>query len=133
MPTTRELHLRAMEFMDEALYIIKPSVRAEDLQLENFRVENLFRRALKFESSAADSVSTRFELEPTRSVLHRGVASLALRVGDVEIANRYIAAAFQGNPPFPVRQELDEIQNQVLMREALTKRSRKSSTVRTGT
>ena len=71
MPTTRELHLRAMEFMDEALYVIKPSPRAEDLQLENFRVESLFRRALELEISAADSVSNRFELEPTRSVLHR--------------------------------------------------------------
>jgi hypothetical protein len=128
MPTTRELHLRAMEFMDEALYVTKASLRAEDLQLENFRVERLFRRALEFEASAADSVSNRFELEPTRSILHRGVASLALRVGEVETAKRYIAAAFQGDPPFEIRQELDEIHNQVLMREALTKRSRKPST-----
>ena len=95
--------------MDEALYVTKPSLRAEDLQLENFRVERLFRRALEFEASAADSVSNRFELEPTRSILHRGVASLALRVGEVETAKRHIAAAFQGNPLFEVRQELDEI------------------------
>jgi Zn-dependent peptidase ImmA (M78 family) len=122
-----------MEFMDEALYVTKPSARAEDLQLENFRVETFFRRALELETSAADSVSNRFELEPTRSVLHRGVASLALRVGDVETAKRYIAAAFEGNPPSAIRQELDEIHNQVMMREALTKRSRKSSAIRTGT
>ena len=133
MPTTRELHLRAMEFMDEALYVIRPSPRAEDLQLENFRVESLFRRALELEISAADSVSNRFELEPTRSVLHRGVASLALRIGDVETAKRYIAAASQGNPPFEIQQELDEIHNQVVMREALTKRSKKSSAIRAGT
>jgi len=122
-----------MEFMDEALYVTKPSLRSEDLQMENFRVENLFRRALKFETSAADSLSNRFELEPSRSVLHRGAASLALRVGDVETAKRYIAAAFQGSPPIEIRRELDEIRNQVLMREALTKRSRKPSTIRTAT
>jgi hypothetical protein len=122
-----------MEFMDEALYVTKPSLRPEDLQLENFRVENLFRQALEFETSAADSVSNRFELEPTRSVLHRGVASLALRVGDVETAKRYIASAFLGNPPIEIRRELDEIRNQVLMRESLTKRSRKPSTIRTAT
>jgi hypothetical protein len=122
-----------MEFMDEALYGAEPSAQPENLQLENFRVERLFRRALEFEASAAASVSDRFKLEPTRSILHRGVASLALRVGEIETAKRYIAAAFQGNPPLDIRQELDEIHNQVLMREALTKRSRKSSTIRVGT
>ena len=125
MPTTRELHLRAMEFMDEALYLVKPALRVEELQLENFRVERLFREALKFEASAADSVSNLFELEPTRSVLHRGAASLALRVGDVVTARRYIAAALQGNPPSEIRQELDEIRSQLLMREALTRGSKK--------
>jgi hypothetical protein len=133
MPTTRELHLRAMKFLDEALYVTKPSLRAEDLHLENFRVERLFRRALEFEIFAADSVSKRFELEPTRSVLHRGVASLALRVGDVETAKRYIAAAFQGSPPREIRRELDEVSHQVLLKEALTKRSRKPSAIRTAT
>jgi hypothetical protein len=133
MPTTRELHLRAMEFMDEALYVVKPALRVDELQLENFRIEGLFRRALELEGSAADSVSDRLELEPTRSVLHRGAASLALRVGEVEIAKRYIAAALEGRPPSEIRQELNEIYNQVLLREALTKKSRKPSTIRTAT
>jgi len=122
-----------MEFMDEALYVTNPAHRVEDLQLENFRVESLFRRALKFETSAADSVSKRLELEPTRSVLHRGAASLALRIGEVEIAKQYIATALQGNPPLEIRRGLDEIHSQVLMREALTRRSRKPSTFRTVT
>ena len=122
MPTTRELHLRAMEFMDEAVYLVKPALRLDKLQLENFRVERLFRAALKSEASAADSVSDRFELEPTRSVLHRGAASLALRVGEIEIAKRYIAAALQGNAPSEIREELNEIHRQVLLREALTRR-----------
>jgi hypothetical protein len=133
MPTTRELHLRAMELMDEALYGVEPARRPEDLHLENFRVEKLLRRALDLETSAADSLSKRFELEPTRSVLYRGAASLALRVGDVEIAKRLIGSALQGSPPPQVRHELDELHNQVLMREALTKRSRKASEFKTAT
>ena len=64
MPTTRELHRQAMELLDEALYVAKSELR----------VENLFKRALQFEASAADSVANRLEVEPTRSVLHRGVA-----------------------------------------------------------
>ena len=119
--------------MDEALYVTKSSLRAEELQLENFRVESLFRRALEFEASAADSVSNRLELEPTRSVLHRGAASLALRVGEVEIAKRYIDVALQGHPPSEIRQELNEIRSRVVMREALTKRSRNASALRTAT
>lgn len=120
MPTTRELHRQAMELLDEALYVAESEPG----------VENLFRRALHFEASAADSVSDRLELEPTRSVLHRGAASLALRIGDVEIAKRYIATALQGRPPTEIRHELDEIYSQALMREALTKKSRKPSRVR---
>jgi hypothetical protein len=120
-----------MEFMDEALYLVKPALRLDELQLENFRVERLFRAALKSEASAADSVSERFQLEPTRSVLHRGAASLALRVGEIEIAKRYIASALKGRPPLEIRQELGEIYNHVLLREALTKKSRKPSKIRT--
>ena len=110
MPTTRELHLRAMELMDEAL------ISAETTP----RIENLLKQALGFEASAADSVANRLDLEPTRSVLHRGAASLALRVGDVQTAKRYINVGLQGQPPSEIRQELDEILGQVLMREALT-------------
>src|SRR5438270_116934 len=105
-----------MELMDEALYVIKPAAQPEELPRENFLVEIRFRQALKFEISAADSVSNRFELEPTRSVLHRGVASLALRIGEIAIAKRYIAAALHGNPPSEIRQELNEIHRQVLLR-----------------
>jgi hypothetical protein len=133
MPTTRELHLRAMEFMDEALYIIKPASQPEELPRENFLVEIRFRQALKFEMSAADSVSNRFELEPTRSILHRGAASLALRLGEIEIAKRYIATALEGRSPSEIRQELNEIHKQVLLREALTRRAGKPSTFRTAT
>lgn len=131
MSTTRELHLRAMEVLDEALCVAKPAHRIEDLELENSRVERLFRRALKLEAAAADSVLNLVELEPTRSVLHRAVASLALRVGDVDVAKRYIARALEGHPPSEIRLELDVIQTQVLMREALTRESRKPSRIGT--
>src|SRR5437588_684614 len=120
MPTTRELHRQAMELLDEALYVAESEVR----------VEGLFRRALQIEASAADSVATRFNLEPTRSVLHRGAASLALRLGEVDTAKRHIAAALEGRPPTEIRQELSEIHSQVLIREALTKKSKSSSGVR---
>src|SRR5437762_100523 len=79
MPTTRELHQRAMELMDEALYVIKPAARLEELSRENFLVEMRFRQALKFETYAAASVSNRFELEPLDSA--RGMIERNLRRG----------------------------------------------------
>ena len=120
MPTTRELHRRAMQLLDEALYVAESEIR----------VENLFRRALKYEAAAADSVANRPNLEPTRSVLHQGAASLALRLGDVDTAKRYIAAALEGRPPTEIRQELDEIHSKVLMREALTRKTKRPSSNR---
>lgn len=116
--------------MDEARYVPRPTDRPQDLHLENSRVETLFKRALKFEMSAADTLSNRLELEPTRAVLHRGAASIALRLGEIETAKRYIAAALQGSPPPEIRRELDEINRQVSMREALTKRPGIRSTFR---
>jgi hypothetical protein len=50
----------------------------------------LLEEALEHESAAADSVSTEHALEPTRSILHRSAASIALRIGNVGKAKRYV-------------------------------------------
>ena len=122
-----------MEFLDEALYVVKPTILVDELQRENSRVERLLRRALELETSAAGSVSDRFELEPTRSVLHRGAASLALRVGELATARRHISAALQGNPPADIRRELDDIGSQILIRASLIKTSGNPFRLRTPT
>jgi hypothetical protein len=89
--TTRELHRKAMELFDS----------------------KSLRRAMELECQAADSVADRFDLEPTRSVLHRSAATLAWNVGEIQIAKIYVAAGLAGKPPAEIRDELLELRDKL--------------------
>jgi hypothetical protein len=67
------------------------------------------REALQKESEAASLVSARLDLEPTRSVLHRSAASLALECGEIRRAEQLISSALSGNPPEEVAEELRDL------------------------
>lgn len=69
--------------------------------------------ALGLEASVADSVAGEYLLEPTRSVLHRSAATIALQIGNLETARRYLETALAGNPPLEILRELRELDNQV--------------------
>lgn len=99
-----------MELLDEALM----SART------NLRITGLLTRALGFEKAAADSVATRVDLEPTRSVLHRSAANLALRVGDHATAIQYVETGLKGDPPTEIKLELETVREQALVLQALT-------------
>ncbi len=60
---------------------------------------SLLEQAFAQEKKAAALVAAKVEFEPTRSVLHRSAASLALECGRVRDAEQLIAAALSGNPP----------------------------------
>jgi hypothetical protein len=66
--------------------------------------------ALALETAAAQGVPA--ELEPTRSVLFRSAASIALDAGLPADARRLITAALRGNPPAAIKQELLELLDQ---------------------
>jgi hypothetical protein len=74
--------------------------------------------ALKFESAAADSVAGNSSLEPTRSVLHRSTASIALQMFDTSTARRYVNAGLNGNPPEEIREELQILSEQITILDA---------------
>ncbi len=65
--------------------------------------------AFKFEKSAAESVRDQEDFEPTRSVLFRSAASLALESGNTGEAIRLAKSGLAGNPPDIVKEELKEI------------------------
>lgn len=46
---------------------------------------------------------------PTRSILHRSAASLAVECGEVATAERLIAIALSGNPPQEIAEELKDL------------------------
>lgn len=108
--TTRELHERAMELFEAAVV----ARRAED----EARMTTLLTEALHFESAAADSVADDYALEPTRSVLHRSAASIALQTFDTQTARRYVEAGLKGKPPGEIKRELQTLSEQITILEA---------------
>jgi hypothetical protein len=110
MTTTRELHDQAMEMFESALL-----ARQEENET---LVLSFLTEALKFESAAADSVANDYSLEPTRSVLHRSAASIALQMFDTNTARRYVNLGLDGEPPEEIRNELQTLSEQIAILEA---------------
>jgi hypothetical protein len=101
MKHSQDLHHKAMRLADEA----EAARRQGNVQVAQERL----RQAFDHERQAADLVSRDFSLEPTRSVLHRSAASLALECGALRDAERLIAAALSGEPPPEIAEELRDL------------------------
>jgi hypothetical protein len=66
-------------------------------------------RALAKAVAAADGIAPHLESEPTRSILHRSAASLAVEMGEFAMAERLIAVALAGSPPPAIGEELKDL------------------------
>ncbi|MDF2434139.1 MAG: hypothetical protein JWP44_3770 [Mucilaginibacter sp.] len=104
MRNIRDLHRQAMELVRKA----NEALAGGDNPLHLVYLE----QALVFEKEAAYELLNDFEAEPTRSVLFRSAASLAVQNKDVATALELVSAAFKGEPPAEIRGELNEIVNQ---------------------
>lgn len=98
-------HHAAMQLVDKALLAKRQGDQALYLQS--------IRDAYALEKEAAQLVATEYDLEPTRSVLHRSAASMALQCGEVREAERLIAAALAGFPPDEIAEELRDLLEQI--------------------
>ena len=96
-----KLHREAMDLADQAEAAQRRKARDEATQL--------FRQAFERERAAAVLLVNDFDAEPTRSVLLRSAASLALDCQEYREAERLIAAALWGNPPAELYDELREL------------------------
>ena len=105
MSTPNLLHQRAMEAADEAL-----AARARG---EVDRASILSRRAFEDERAAALLVADDESAEPSRSVLLRSAATLAVECGELREAERLIGRALAGNPPAEIAEELRDLLEQV--------------------
>lgn len=92
-------HRAAMVAIDEA-----EAARRQNNEREE---RKLLGQALLYEKQAASEVEP--ELEPTRSILYRSAAAIALRLGDVFETRTLALAALRGSPPPTVRDEVFEI------------------------
>jgi hypothetical protein len=101
MQNVETLHQEAMELVDQAVLARQ---RGEATQ-----VAKLSRAAFQKESAAANLVANQLELEPTRSILHRSAAVLALECNELREAERLIGRALAGNPPDDIANELRDL------------------------
>ena len=106
-----ELHEQAMDFADQA-FIARRRGNSE-------LADKLSRKAFELEAAAAHLVRDDLTSEPTRSVLYRSAASLAMDCGEVRQAERLIAIALAGNPQPEIAEELRDLLEQVNFRRHL--------------
>jgi hypothetical protein len=100
-----DLHRQAMELADEA--------NLARLRGEADRARALLRDAFEKERQAAALVAAAVSLEPTRSVLHRSAATLALDCGEFREAERLVAIGLAGEPPAEIADELRSLIEQI--------------------
>ena len=101
MQTVETLHREAMALVDQAVLARQSG--------DSARVLEIAREAFKKERAAADLVADQLELEPTRAVLHRSAATLAVECGELRDAERLIGRALAGNPPQDIADELRDL------------------------
>lgn len=80
------------------------------------------RQAFENEQAAAALIANQLDAEPSRSILHRSAATLAIDCGEFQAAECLIATALLGNPPEEIAEELKDLFVQVNLRSYLKHR-----------
>jgi hypothetical protein len=81
-----------------------------------------FRRAYELEAEAANTLVNDLQVEPTRSVLFRSAATLALDCKLLAEAEKLVCTALIGNPPEQIAEELRDVLEQVSFQRHLALR-----------
>lgn len=101
MQIVEALHHEALELVDRAVLA---------RQCGDFdRMTALTKAAFAKERAAADLVANEWDFEPTRSILHRSAAVLAIECFLLREAERLIGRALAGNPPIDLADELRDL------------------------
>jgi hypothetical protein len=101
MQDIETLHREAMELVDQAILARQ--------QGDTEAVMALSKSAFTKERAAADLTANQLDLEPTRSVLHRSAAVLAIECTELREAEWLIGRALSGNPPDDIANELRDL------------------------
>ena len=114
MSQIQELHQQAMDLAE--------MVEVAKLRGNLPQAEQLSRQAFEKELLAAELIASDLEAEPTRSVLHRSAATLAIDCGEIHTAERLIAIALSGNPPQEIAEELKDLFVQINIQKYFKRR-----------
>jgi hypothetical protein len=96
----------------EAMGLSAQSVVAR-MQGQEEVADRLAREAFEKEKRVAFSVVNNHDLEPTRAVLFRSAASLALECKEYREAEKLISFGLSGNPPEEIANEMRDLLEQV--------------------
>jgi hypothetical protein len=111
MRQIQALHQQAMDLAEAATVArLRGSIE---------QAAQLTRQAFEQETQAAALIANTLEAEPTRSVLHRSAASLAIECGELQTAERLITTALSGNPPSEIAEELKDLFIQINLSQYL--------------
>ena len=98
---------KANDYHQEAMRL------AEEALITKQEYLSLLRCAYSNAKAAADFIASEIDLEPTRSVLLRSAASLAIECGEFYEAKRLIQVGLSGNPPEEIADELLDLTTQI--------------------
>lgn len=98
MSTINDLHMKAVDLAEEA-FLLKKAGNIKE-------AKNLFIQALEIEERAAFMLPPQKDSEPSRSIIFRSAASLALNSGEYEKADWLVANGLAGFPPIEISEEL---------------------------
>lgn len=80
---------------------------------DQFEAQELYYQAYKLEHEVASQLANS-TIEPSRSIIHRSAASLAIECSEYREAEKLIATALAGDPPLEIVQELRDLLWEIL-------------------
>jgi hypothetical protein len=95
------LHNQAMDLAEKAIFLKRSQKFDESVEA--------FNAAFSLEMQAAMQIQEKYDFEPSRSIMFRSAASLALNAGLFREAEKMIAIGLSGNPPEPIADELRDL------------------------
>lgn len=115
MSTVLELHNKATE-LDGYAYVARLRGNFEEAR-------EYARKALPYETQAAEMLTDDIDAEPSRSVLFRSAASLAMQCEEWAEAERLIQLGLSDKPPKVIAGELRELLEEVHTQTATQRRA----------
>jgi hypothetical protein len=109
MKAVNTLHQRSMDLAEAATLA----------QQRGESASGLWQEAFELEAQAAALLANEWQSEPTRSVLYRSAATLALRCNQVQMAERLVVKGLMGHPPEEIAAELRDLFVQINLRSFL--------------
>lgn len=104
MSNAQSLHQQAMQLLDKA--------NVARMSGSDTAAGQLNRQAYVLERQAAELLADTPQHEPTRAILYRSAAILALDCGEIDDAIRLIDAGLAGSPPAVLAKQLHELRDQ---------------------